>query len=312
MKVGIVGAGFVGSTAAYTMTLQGVASELVLVDLNEKLSQAHAEDILHATPHAHPVRVSAGGYEKLQSCRAVILSCGVGQKEGESRLQLLERNARVFEEVIPKIMQAAPETVLVVASNPVDIITQITTRISKLPPGRVLGSGTLLDTARFRSLLGNYLHLSPRSIHAYVVGEHGDSEVLTWSSAHIGGVPLLDFSRQINRPITESVQTEIDNGVRKAAGRIIAGKGATYYGIGAGLSRIVRAIRDNEGAVLSVTSLGEGNKNLPAVCFSVPRIVGSQGIVSEVWPSLSDEEHQALQHSASIIVKAAKELGYSS
>lgn len=311
MKVGIVGAGFVGSTAAYTMTLEGIASELVLVDLNEKLAQAHAEDILHATPHAYPVRVSAGGFEKLQSCRAVVLSCGVGQKEGETRLQLLERNAGIFEDVIPKVMQAAPDTVLIVASNPVDIITQITTKISRLPPGRVLGSGTLLDTARFRSLLGNYLHVSARSVHAYVVGEHGDSEVLTWSSAHIGGVPLKDFARQINRPITESVQAEIDDGVRKAAGRIIAGKGATYYGIGAGLSRIVRAIGDSEGAVLSVTGLGEGTKNLPAICFSVPRIVGSQGIVSELWPSLSDEEYQALQDSASIIVKAAKELGYS-
>lgn len=310
MKVGIVGAGFVGSTAAFAMALDGAASEIVLIDINEKLAEAQAEDILHATPHAHPVRVSAGGYDKLESCRAVILSCGVNQKEGESRLHLLERNAAVFEEVIPKVMKAAPDTVLIVASNPVDIITQISAKIAGLPPGRVIGSGTILDTARFRSLVGTFLHVSARSIHAYVVGEHGDSEVLIWSSAHIGGVPLLDFARQINRPITQNVQADIDNGVRKAAGRIIAGKGATYYGIGAGLSRIVRAVRDDEGAVLSVAGIGAENENLPAVCFSVPRIVGSEGILAELWPSLSDEEYQALRRSAAIIEGAAKELGY--
>lgn len=310
MKVGVVGAGLVGSTAAYTLALEGAASEIVLVDLDEKLARAHAEDILHATPHAHPVKIFAGDYTSLASANVVILSCGVGQKEGESRLELLGRNAKVFEEVIPQIMGAAPHAILLIASNPVDIITQAVTRISELPPRRVIGSGTILDTARFRSLLGNHLGVSARSVHAYVVGEHGDSEVLIWSSPHIGGVSLLDFAEQIGRPITEEIQADIDDGVRNAAARIIAGKGATYHGIGGGLSRIIRAIRDDEGAVLSVSSRSHRQEEYEGICFSVPRIVGAQGVVSELWPLVNEEEQQALQKSTSIIADAARELGY--
>lgn len=310
MKVGIIGAGFVGSTAAFALALEGAASEVVLVDLDEKLAGAHAEDILHATPHAHPVKIYAGGYESLASANVVVLSCGVGQKEGESRLELLGRNARVFEDVVPKVMHAAPDAVLLVASNPVDIITQVVTSISGLPPRRVIGSGTILDTARFRSLLGNHLGVSARSVHAYVVGEHGDSEVLIWSSAHIGGVSLLNFAQQIDRPITENIQAEIDDGVRNAAARIIQGKGATYHGIGGGLSRIIRAIRDDERAVLSVSSGNYRREEYGGICFSVPRIVGADGIISELWPSLSDDEHLALQRSTAVIAEAARELGY--
>ncbi|MDJ0623208.1 MAG: L-lactate dehydrogenase [Desulfocapsaceae bacterium] len=310
MKVGIIGAGLVGSTAAYTLALEGAASEIVLVDLNKNLAQAHAEDILHATPYGYPAKIYAGDYDSLSSAKVVILSCGVGQKEGESRLELLGRNARVFEEVIPKVMNAANDALLLVASNPVDIITQVVTRISALPPDRVIGSGTILDTARFRSLVGNHLGVSARSVHAYVVGEHGDSEVLIWSSPQIGGVSLLDFADQIGRPITGEVQAEIDDGVRNAAARIIRGKGATYHGIGGGLSRIIRAIRDNEGAVLSVSSRCHSQKKYEGICFSLPRIVGAQGIVSELWPPLNDEEQQALQRSTAIIADAARELGY--
>ena len=282
----------------------------MLVDLDKNLAQAQAEDILHATPYGHPAKIYAGEYDSLASAKAVILSCGVNQKEGESRLELLGRNAKVFENVIPKVMNSAPDALLLVASNPVDIITQVVTTISGLPPKRVIGSGTILDTARFRSLVGNYLGVSARSVHAYVVGEHGDSEVLIWSSPNIGGVSLLDFAMQIDRPITTKVQAEIDDGVRNAAARIIKGKGATYYGIGGGLSRIVRAIRDDEGAVLTVSSRSHRQEEYEGVCFSVPRIVGAHGIVSELWPSMNEEEHQALLKSTAIIADAARELGY--
>lgn len=310
MKVGIVGAGFVGSTAAYAMVLDGVASEIVLIDINEKMAHAHAEDILHATPYAHPVRIHAGGYPELKEAGAVILSCGVGQRQGETRLQLLERNAKVFEDVIPQVMKAAPDALLVVASNPVDIITHMVTRISGLPPQRVIGSGTILDTARFRSLMGEHLRVAPRSVHAYVLGEHGDSEVLVWSSAHVGGVPLFEFAKQTNRPITQAVQEKIDLGVRKAAYRIIEGKGATYHGIGAGLARIIKAIRDDEGAVLTIAGLSTRIQGISGVCLSVPRILGAEGISAELWPALADEEHRALERSTEILAKAAQELGY--
>lgn len=311
MKVGIVGAGFVGSTAAYAMALEGTAQEIVLVDIDQDLARAQAEDILHATPHSHPVRIYAAGYEALGNAGVVILACGVGQKEGESRLQLLERNSEVFRDVVSQLHEVAPRAILVVASNPVDVITQITIGVADYPASRVVGSGTILDTARFRSLVGQHLKVSPRSVHGYVLGEHGDSEVLIWSSAHLGGVPLLEFAQQIDRPVTESAKREIDAGVRQAAGRIISGKGATYFGIGAGLSRIVKAIRDDEGAVLTVSGRClAGGESFSGVSISIPRVLGADGIQEELWPPLSDDEHEALSRSAGIIRDAAAEIGF--
>ncbi len=310
MKLGIIGAGYVGSTAAYAAVLRGSASEIVLIDLNRSLAEAQAEDILHSTPWAHQVKVSAGDYSHLQGAEAVILACGVSQKEGETRLHLLERNVKVFEDVIPRVIENSPDAVLVVASNPVDVITYLVTRIANLSPGRVIGSGTILDTARFRSLLAEHLAVAPRSVHAYVLGEHGDSEVLVWSSARIGGVPLVEFSEQTGRVITDDVKSSIDHGVRQAAYRIIKGKGSTYYGIGAGLARIVEAIRDDEGAVLSVAAICGRLSGIDGVSLSVPRILGSGGIRTELWPKMSGKEHKDLQKSADILRKAAEETGY--
>lgn len=308
MKVGIVGAGFVGSTAAYAMTLNGVASEIVLVDINERFARAQAEDILHATPYTQAVRIYAGGYEALQGAGAVVLSCGVGQREGESRRQLLTRNGRVFEQVVPQVMHVVPEALLVVASNPVDVITHLVTRLSGLPPERVIGSGTILDTARFRSLIGEHLGVSAISVHGYVLGEHGDSEVLIWSSAHVGGVPLAEFARQVGRPVHPAVMAGIDDGVRNAAYRIIEGKGATYYGIGAGIARIIKAIRDDERAVLTLAGLCTRIPGISGVTLSVPRVLGAAGIIAELWPSLSDEEYQALDRSIEQLQAAIAEL----
>src|SRR5262245_59272425 len=184
MKVGVVGSGLVGATAAYALVMQGVGREIVLVDLNAERAVAEADDIRHAVPFAHPLEVRAGGYEDLAGCRAVVLCAGVGQKPGETRLNLLRRNAAVFREVVPAVLAHAPEAVLVVASNPVDVMTHLAARYatrSGAPPGRVLGSGTTLDTARFRSLIGGHCGVDPHHVHGYVIGEHGDSEVLTWS-----------------------------------------------------------------------------------------------------------------------------------
>jgi L-lactate dehydrogenase len=178
MKVGIVGCGLVGSSGAFAMALRGTASEIFLVDLNKKLAQAQAEDILHATPFSHPVRVVAGDYPQLDGAGVVILACGVGQRPGETRLQLLERNVEVFKKVVPQVRQFAPDALLLVVSNPVDVITQVVTKLSGLSPRKVIGSGTILDTARFRALLGEHLGVAPVSVHGYVLGKHGDSEVL--------------------------------------------------------------------------------------------------------------------------------------
>ena len=310
MKVGIVGCGFVGSTSAYTMALGGAASEIVLIDLNPKLAQAQAGDILHAVPFAKPARITAGGYTQLEGATVVVLACGVAQRPGETRLQLLERNTRIFTQVVPQVLEYAAEALLLVAANPVDVMTQVVTRISNLPPERVIGSGTILDTARFRTLLGEHLGVASRSVHAYVLGEHGDSEVLVWSSARIGGVPLFDFANQVGRPITEKVKSKIDNGVRRAAYLIIEGKGATYYGIGAGLARIVQAIRDDERAVLTLSSLSMDIEGLNEVSLSLPRVLGTKGRVAELRPALSSEEHIELKNSAQILKDTASQLGY--
>jgi L-lactate dehydrogenase len=309
MKVGIIGCGAVGSTAAYAMALQGTASEIVLIDINVKLARAQAEDILHATPFASPVRILAGDYPDLAGAGAVVLACGVAQRPGETRLQLMDRNVQVFRKVVPSVLAHASDALLLVAANPVDLLTCVVTRLSGLAEGRVIGSGTVLDTARFRVLLGEHLGVAPHSVHAYVMGEHGDSEVLVWSSAKVGGIPLLDFAAQTARTITPEVMARIDNGVRRAAYRMIEGKGATYFGIGAGLSRIVGALRDDERAVLTVSACVAGIEGLEGVSLSLPRIVGSQGIATTLRPDLSGEEAAALRRSAEILREAVQAIG---
>lgn len=308
MKVGIVGSGAVGSSAAYAMVMRGMASEIVLIDVNEKLAQAQAEDILHATPFAAPVRISAGTYARLAGAKAVILACGVSQRPGESRLQLLSRNVAIFQEVVGRIMEHARHAVLIVASNPVDLMTDVVCRLSALPPGQVLGTGTVLDTARFRTMLGEYLGVAPQSVHAYVLGEHGDSEVLIWSSIAVGGVPVDEFAAQIGRPLTPEVKARIDEGVRRAAYRIIEGKGATNYGIGAGIASMVRAIRDNARTVMTLSAPAPEVEYLAGVSLSLPRVLGVRGMETTLHPALSDEERHAIQQSARILREAGAEV----
>jgi L-lactate dehydrogenase len=289
------------------MALKGTVSEIVLVDLNKKLAQGQAEDILHATPFSYPVRVMAGDYPQLANAGVVILACGVGQRPGETRLQLLERNVEVFKKVIPQVLQFAPEALLLVVSNPVDVITQVVTKLSGINPAKVIGSGTILDTARFRALLGEYLVVAPVSVHAYVLGEHGDSEVLVWSSAKVGGVSIRDYARQMGVSVEEG-KSQIDDGVRRAAYRIIENKGATYYGIGAAIAQIVQAIRDDERRVLTVSNLTTGVEAFKGICLSVPRVVGLNGVLTELRPDLSSEEHLVLQKSAEILKETAVSL----
>jgi L-lactate dehydrogenase len=310
MKVGIVGCGLVGSTAAYSMALTGVVSEIVLIDLNAALAQAQAEDILHATPFGKPIKVIVGGFGDLSGAGLVVLACGVNQRPDETRLQLLERNAGIFESVTPSVVRSAPESVLLVVSNPVDLMTRVVTKLAEIPSHRIIGSGTILDTARFRALLGDHLGVAPHSVHAYVLGEHGDSEVLVWSSVKIGGIPLLQFAEQVGRHVTHEVKSSIDERVRRAADRIIKGKGATYYGIGAGIARIVSAIRDNEQVVLTVSSTTHDVKSLPEVIFSLPRILGKDGVSATLSPVLSQDEQQALERSGEILLSAARKIGF--
>lgn len=308
MQVGIVGAGMVGSAAAYALALSGTASRIVLVDRDEKMARAQAEDIAHAVPFASSTQVDAGDYDAMAGANVVILAAGVSQKPGETRLELLGRNAEVFRTVVGEVRRVAPDAILLVASNPVDIMTDIATRLSGLPPARVIGSGTILDTARFRWLLGQHLGIAPQSVHAYVMGEHGDSEVLAWSAARAGSVALNSFAAQVGAAITGDVRARIDTGVRRAAYTIIEGKGGTWYGIGAGLARIVRAIARNEQAVLSVSIRTPEVEGYRDVALSVPRVVGRDGVIADLFPELDDGEHAALAESARILKETADAL----
>ena len=301
MKVGIVGSGMVGSATAYALGLRGVAGEIVLVDLDPALAEAHSLDIAHALPFASGTTITDGDYNRLQDAEVVIIAAGVAQQPGEKRIDLLGRNAAVFRSVIGEIMRVCPDAILLIASNPVDIMTQITKEISGLPAHRVIGSGTILDTARFRSLLGAHLHVSPRSIHAYVLGEHGDSQVPAWSCARAGAIPIADFGAQVGAPITEAVRAEIDSKTRNAAYTIVKGKGSTYYGIAAGLARIVGAIRQDEQAIFSVSMVTASVEGVQDVALSVPRIVGRAGVTADLFPELDAQEHAALQRSALLL-----------
>jgi L-lactate dehydrogenase len=310
LKIGIVGTGHVGSTAAYSLVLQGVGSELVLIDQNRLLAEAHVMDILHATPFSHPVHLYSGDFSDLDGADLVILAAGVGQLPGETRMQLLQRNAAIFVDIVPRVMQYASEAVLLVATNPLDIMTQITTKLAGLPAGRVIGTGTILDTARFRALLGELYKVSPNSIHAYVLGEHGDSEVLIWSGAEVAGIPLEQFSAANGFPLTEDLQRQVDQSVRRAAYRIIYGKGATYYGIGAALACLSRCILYDERRVFSACAVVPEIEGVRDVALSLPVIVGDKGIQATLQPPMNQDESKALRESATLIKQGAASLGY--
>ncbi len=304
MKTGIVGSGFVGATAAYALVMRGVGRRVVLVDQNKSRAAAEADDILHAVPFAHPLEVTAGDYADLAECKVVIVSAGVGQKPGEPRLELLGRNARVFEQVIPSILQHAPQAILLIATNPVDVMTHIAAHYARglgVPSRRVIGSGTTLDTARLRTLIGRRLNIDSQHIHAYVLGEHGDSELLTWSLVTVGGIPLDEFCTGREISICPEDYAEIDEKVRRAAYRIIEGKGATYYGIGSAIARIVEVILQDERSILTVCTPMEEVAGVKDVTVSLPNLVGGEGIIQTFFPNLNEAETTALRASAQMV-----------
>lgn len=311
MKVGVVGAGFVGATAAYAMVMRGVGREIVLVDRNRDRAAAEADDIRHAVPFASPLNVVDGDYADLRQCRVVTLCAGVNQKPGESRLELLRRNAAVFAEVVPNVLRAAPDAMLIVATNPVDVMTHLAARFaaaSGVPASRVVGSGTMLDTARFRTLLGTHCGVDSHHVHGYVIGEHGDSEVLTWSLVTLGGMPLGEFLRLRGLRISEADRQEIDRKVRRAAYSIIAGKGATYYGIGSALARAVDVALHDQRAILTLCTPAAEVAGVEDVTVSLPRLFGGAGVLETFPLPLDPAEQEALRRSAETIRAAITEL----
>lgn len=311
MKIGVVGCGMVGSASAYALVMSGVGREIVLVDLNRARAEAEANDIYHAVPFAHPLTVRAGDYRDLANARIVIIAGGVAQKPGENRLQLLQRNASVFHQIVPSILHHAPETILLVVTNPVDIMTHVAASFAAefgVPPSRVLGTGTTLDTARFRALLGRHFGVDPHHVHAYVIGEHGDSEVLVWSQATIAGLSLDEFAKVNGKPLTSADRKEIDKQVRGAAYQIIAGKGATYYGIGSAVARIVDVLLHDQRAILTICCRISDLPDCHGLILALPHLVGGTGALAAIPLPLDTTEHEGLRRSAGVLREAIESL----
>lgn len=311
MKVGIVGTGLVGATAAYAMVMRGVGREIVLVDLNKKRAEAEANDILHAVPFSNPLNIHAGDYADLKDAKVVVICAGVGQKPGETRLNLLKRNQAVFQSVIPSVLEYAPTAILLVASNPVDVMTHLAAEVAAkfgVPSSRVMGTGTTLDTARLRSLLAQKLDIDAIHVHGYVLGEHGDSEMIPWSEITVGVIPLKEFCAQWDICLEEEDQKEIEDQVRNLAYQIIEGKGATYYGVGSAITRIVEVILSNQRALLTVCTPLKSFAGLDDVTIALPHLVGGEGILNTLRMPLTPQEEEALYRSAAVVHEAIQEL----
>ena len=301
----------VGSASAFALVMSGVGREIVLVDLNRARAEAEANDIYHAVPFAHPLTVRAGDYPDLAGARVVVIAGGVAQRPGETRLQLLQRNAEVFRQIVPSTLRHAPNAVLLVVTNPVDIMTHLAAHFAAefgVPHTRVIGSGTTLDTARFRALLGRHFDVDPHHIHAYVIGEHGDSEVLAWSQAAIAGLSLDEFAKVHGKPLSDADRQQIDENVRRAAYHIIAGKGATYYGIGSAVARIVDVLLHDQRAILTICSRINDVPDCDGLTLALPHLVGGEGAMATIPLQLDAAEHEGLRRSCTILREAVDSL----
>ena len=297
-KCAIIGCGFVGATTAFTLIEHGVFSELVLIDANNKKAEGEAMDLNHGIPFAKPVKVYAGNYDDLSDCSLIIISAGANQKPGETRIDLVKKNTAILKSIIPEITKINKECILLILSNPVDILTYITLKISGFPKNRVIGSGTVLDTARLKYLLAEHLGVDSRNVHAFIIGEHGDSELAVWSSANISGIDLKDFCGLCGKCTTMENIYNLYNNVRESAYKIIDSKGATYYAIAMATLRIVECIVRDEKSVIPVSTLVEGEYGINDVCMGLPSIVGKNGVERILEIPLNKNEAENLLNSA--------------
>jgi L-lactate dehydrogenase len=300
-KVAVVGAGNVGTSFAFALLLSGLASEIVLVDANENKVRGEAMDLNHAVPLVTPTRITPGTYADCKGAAVTVITAGSAQRPGETRLNLLQRNADIFKQIIPSVVENNPNGIILIATNPVDVLSYVAWKISGLPADRVFGSGTILDTARFRYLLSQQFDVDPRSVHAYIIGEHGDSEVPVWSLANIAGMRLEHYCEANNLECRNEELQSIFEQTRDAAYHIINLKGATYYAIAAGLLRIVEAILRDQGTVLSVSSLMENYYGINDVYLSLPTKIDRGGIEHTIRLHLDDTEVEGLRHSAKVL-----------
>ncbi len=300
-RVAIIGVGNVGATFAYALMLSGLAAEIVLIDVDHRRAEGEAMDLNHALPFTHSAQIWAGRYADCAGAAITVITAGAGQKPGETRLDLAKKNTDIFRQIVPQVVEQNPNGILLIATNPVDILTYLSWKLSDLPAQRVIGSGTVLDTARFRYLLSQQFEVDSRSIHAYIIGEHGDSEVPVWSLANIAGMSLSAYAKTQNLEFDQKIRDEIFRQTRDAAYDIIERKGATYYAVAAGLLRIVEAILRDQNTVLSVSSLIDGYEGVDDVALSLPTVLNREGVARVLRLELNAEESDGLRRSAGVL-----------
>lgn len=308
-KVAVIGCGFVGAASAFALMQSGLFSEMVLLDSDKSKAEGEAMDISHGEAYARPMKIYAGDYSDIKDAAVIIITAGANQKPGETRLDLVQRNVGIFKKIIPEIKKLNYQGIILVVTNPVDILTYTTLKLSGLPESRVLGSGTVLDTARFREILGNHLNVDSRSVHAFIVGEHGDSEIAVWSTANVAGVPIQKFCSMRGVHNHEEHMRQIAAEVKESAYEIIKRKKATYYGIAMAVKRICEAIVRDEKSVLPVSNLMHGAYGISDITLSMPAVVGKDGVELQMPISLDGNEALALKESADILKKIAQEVG---
>lgn len=300
-KAAVIGCGFVGSASAFALMQSGLFSEIVLVDVDHDRAEGEALDIAHGMPLAKPVQIYAGDYDDATDAAVIIVTAGASQKPGETRLDLVKKNAAIFKSIMPEFAKRHCKGIMLVVSNPVDILTYAAAKYSGMPVNRVIGSGTVLDSARLKYLLSEHLSVDSRSIHAYIIGEHGDSEFAAWSSANVSGVPIYDFCKMRGHTHFEKASQEIEANVRNSAYEIIKRKHATYYGIAMAVKRICEAVIRDEKSVLPVSSVMKDVYGVEDVALSMPAIVGKDGIEDLIPVCLDVSEQRKLRESASVL-----------
>ncbi len=308
-KVTIIGAGLVGATTAFALMNAGTTSEIALIDLNEKRLSGEIMDLNHGIAFVPSTKIRAGTYDDCSDSNIVIITAGAAQRPGETRIDLLKRNIEVFKSIVPKIVEKNRDCVILVVTNPVDILTYATWKFSGLPANQVIGSGTVLDSARFKYLLSEHCHVSPQNVHAYIIGEHGDTEVPAWSITNIAGMPLDDYCFRCEQACKLEERQAIFENTKKSAYEIIEGKGATYYAVALAVRRIVEAILRDENAILPVSSLMEGYYGVEDLCLSLPTIVNSGGVSKVLELPLKDEEIEGFKRSGQVLRQAMDEVG---
>ena len=276
-KAAIIGCGFVGTSIAFSLVQKGIFSELVLIDANEKKAEGEAMDLSHGLPFTKPMEIKAGGYEDIADCAMIIVTAGANQKPGETRLDLVHKNVEIYKSIIPKIVEKNQEATLLIVSNPVDIMTYVALKLSGYPSHKVIGSGTVLDTARLKYLLSRHLDVDSRSIHAFIIGEHGDSELAVWSAANVSGIPLNHFCELRGYFDHMESMYRIYQSVRDSAYEIIEKKGATYYGVAMAVCRIAESVIRNEHSIMPISVYLDGLYGLHDICLSIPTVVGQEG-----------------------------------